>query len=149
GRSAVVVCDRDPGNTGKFQSPCSFTTVSVLPPDVKPKGDGGVLAHSPRLSADASRIAWIDGNGCYSNAVGRETLVATTLRKTPTGALIAPLATDSVNQTMPLPDSRTEDFCDPSISADGNQLVASVRYQSDQTDGEFYAIVSNDLRSNK
>jgi Tol biopolymer transport system component len=149
GRSAIVVCDRDPSNSGKFQSPCAFTTVSVLPAGASPHGDGGIAAHAPRLSADAGRIAWIDGFGCYNTAVQQETLVSTTLHKTPTGALTAPAAGDSVNQTMPLPSSRTEDFCDPALSADGNQLVASVRYMSTQTDGDFYAIVSIDLRSNK
>lgn len=149
GRSAVVVCDRDPNGTGTFQSPCTFTTVSVLPPQTPSHGDGGTAAHSPRLAADASRVAWIDGFGCFVNAVQRESLIATTLHKTATGALTAPADTDSVNETMPLPESRTEDFCDPALSADGNQLVASVRYMSTQTDGDFYAIVSNDLRSNK
>ncbi|QUQ62602.1 choice-of-anchor D domain-containing protein [Kutzneria sp. CA-103260] len=149
GRSAIVVCDRDPSNTGKFQSPCAFTTVSVLPAGTTPHGDGGVAAHAPRLSGDAGRLAWIDGFGCYTQAVQQETLVTTTLHKTPTGALIAPAASDSVNQTLPLPSSRTEDFCDPALSADGNQLVASVRYMSTQTDGDFYAIVGIDLRSNK
>jgi len=149
GRSAIVVCDRDPNNSGKFQSPCSFTTVSVLPAGTSPRGDGGLAAHAPRLSADAGRLAWIDGYGCYTEAVQQETLVTTTLHKTPTGSLIAPSANDSVNQTMPLPSSRTEDFCDPALSADGNQLVASVRYMSTQTDGDFYAIVGIDLRNNK
>ncbi|MFI9381353.1 choice-of-anchor D domain-containing protein [Kutzneria sp. NPDC052558] len=149
GRSAIVVCDRDANNTGKFRSPCSFTTVSVLPPETASHGDGGIAAHAPRLSGDAGRVAWIDGFGCYSQAVQQETLVSTTLHKTPTGALVAPSAADSVNQTMPLPDSRTEDFCDPALSADGNQLVASVRYMSTETDGDYYAIVSVDLRGNK
>ena len=147
GRGAIVVCDRDPNNTGKFQSPCAFTTVSVLPPETSPRSEGGLQAHSPRLSGDASRIAWIDGFGCYSEAVQQESLIATTLHKSPTGALNATVATDSANETMPLPESRTEDFCDPSISADGNTLVASVRYMSNQTDGDFYAITSVDLRN--
>ncbi|GAA3435259.1 hypothetical protein GCM10018954_048650 [Kutzneria kofuensis] len=148
GNRAIVVCDRDPGNTGKFQSPCAFTTVSVLPPEVPVHGEG-LNAHQPRLSADGGRIAWIEGSGCYVQAVQQETLVVTTLHKTPTGALTAPARTDSVRETMPLPDSRTEDFCDPALSADGNHLVVSVRYMSTQTDGDFYAIVSNDLRTNK
>ncbi|MFC0434195.1 choice-of-anchor D domain-containing protein [Kutzneria buriramensis] len=145
GRSAIVVCDRGPS----LNAQCATTTVSVLPPDVRVHGEGGEQAHSPRLSADAGRIAWLEGWGCYSSAVQQDTLVATTLHKAANGALSAPAATDSVNETMPLPDSRTEDFCDPALSADGSQLLASVRYQSDLTDGEFYAIVSNDLRSKK
>jgi Tol biopolymer transport system component len=149
GRTAVVVCDRDPSGSGTFSNQCAYTTVSVLPTDVSPQNEGGEQAHSPRLSGDGGRIAWIEGYGCYSSAVQQETLVATTLHKTGTGALVAPASTDSENETMPLPFSRTEDFCDPALSSDGNTLVASVRYLSNQTDGEFYAIVSKDLRSDR
>ncbi|WP_043724681.1 choice-of-anchor D domain-containing protein [Kutzneria sp. 744] len=148
GGHAIVVCDRDPGNSGKFQSPCAFTTVSVLPPETGTHGES-LNAHSPRLSGDGSRLAWIEGSGCYTEAVGQETLLVTTLHKSATGSLSAPARTDSIAQNMPLPDSRTEDFCDPALSADGNHLVASVKYMSTQTDGDFYAIVSNDLRTNK
>ncbi|HEY0499382.1 MAG TPA: choice-of-anchor D domain-containing protein [Kutzneria sp.] len=144
---AIVVCDRDPGGTGKFQSQCAYTTVSVLPSDAG--GDESALwAHAPRLSADGGRIGWIQGGGCEFDE-SRANLIVTTLHKSSTGALSAPARTDSVDEPLPLPDTRTEYFCDPSLSADGNTLVAAARYYSTLTDGEFYAVVGVDVRTNK
>ncbi|HTI20366.1 MAG TPA: choice-of-anchor D domain-containing protein [Kutzneria sp.] len=148
GDQAIVVCDRDPLGTGTFQSPCAYTTVSVLPPETGTHGEG-MFANTPRLSADGGRIAWLEGFSCSNFQDNQATLVTTTLHKSATGSLSAPARTDSIAQTLPLPESRTLGFCDPSLSADGNNLVVAARYFSNQTDGDFYAVVSLDLRSNK
>jgi hypothetical protein len=146
GGSKIVVCDRDPGNTGQFdvdrpgqpRYACFGASGRI---------GSSTFASEPKLSADAGRIVWqetTNGEGLFAR------LKTAVLR---VNGVIGPPGQDGIRSvSSQIGDNDfiiVDDQFDPAISGDGNHIVmhGTYRRNCDCENDRFHAIVSHDVRT--
>jgi Tol biopolymer transport system component len=140
----IVVCDRDPGNTGRFdQSNPDGSRIQVC---VLASGqtEGNTKVTEPKLSADANRVVWQETR-VFSEDVSYQ--LKTAVLKTSDGKLAQPATIANVPADLG-ENVSLEDQFDPTISGDGNHIIMHATYfEHCDCDGRFHAIISTDINT--
>jgi Tol biopolymer transport system component len=125
----IVICDRDPNNNGVYDEDVNGVR------DYKyyrvPRGEFSGSRNLPKLSANASRVAWRQGSE------PRE--IATSALNLPAGTIgAAEHVPDNLGENGPF------DVSDIAISGDGNHIVMRASYFTGEGSGHE-AILSTDM----